>query len=475
VKALKIASVISCLAAIVIVGCNKIDTTDIGTDLIPPIDNISTFETILPVVTDNRLFNDSTRMLDGEDHAIGIIENDPEFGRTVATSYISFTPSSYRAYPFVKRDTVVIDSVVLSLNFTSLFGDSMATQQFEVREIDNRFVKFTDSLYYLNPADFAVTDKIGGGTVSFQTLDDSVFYRNARDTVRQISELRLHLDTSWARRFVNYDTTSAYQNDTLFKNAFAGVEIRAAEGTGTGNALAYFSLGDNSRTRITFYCRVQNNGRTDTIAPYFQHTSDPQANIVRRTPGNNYLTAITNTADNDELLYIQSTPGSYATVDITGMDTVALTNRIVHRAELIFEKYPSIDEKYTVPPVMFVDAVNAAGDSAFTIRNDFMGTTSAPGYDLNMLGGVYRNGQYVFNLSRYVQSIITKKFTSYRLRIYAPFTTEPYYIPENSDVPSRQKVGIILNTPVAAGRVVLYGGGSTSALMPRLRIIWSKL
>lgn len=475
-KGIKIASVISGFFAVLLIGCSRIDTTDLGTGLIPPVDNINTFETVFDLVTDNILFDDSTRMLDGEEHGIGIIENDPDFGKTTATSYISFTPTAYRSYPFIKRDTVVIDSVVLSLNYSSLFGDSNSIEQFEVREIDTRFMKFKDSLYYLKSPDFNVSDLIGSGTVNFRTLNDSVYYRNGRDTLRRLNELRIKLDTSWARRFVNYDTvaSSAYNNDSIFKERFAGVEVRAVEGQASNNAVAYFNLGDNDRTRITFYCRIQNNGRTDTIAPYFQYTSDPQANLVRRTPANNYLTSITNGVENDELLYIQSTPGSYALITVPGMATFKDTNRVIHRAELVFEKYPSVDEKYTVPPLMFIDALSTTGDSALTIRNDFVPTNAAPGYDLTLLGGVFRNNQYVFNVARHVQGIVTKKFTDYRLRIYAPFTTQPYYIPPNTDQPSRQ-TGIIVNTPVASGRVVLYGGASTDAKRAKMRIIWSKI
>ena len=150
------------------------------------------------------------------------------------------------------------------------------------------------------------------------------------------------------------------------------------------------------------------------------------------------------------------------------------TNRLIHRAELIFEKYPSTDGFFAPPPYLFAEAVSTTGDSAFTIRNDFVPVQSTPGYDLNAMGGVFRNNQYVFNLSRYVQSIVTQKFTSYKLRVFAPFATQPYYIPEHTDQPSG-KIGVILNTPVASGRVVLYGGGSLDPKRARLRIIYSKI
>jgi hypothetical protein len=471
------AAVLACFVSLFFIGsCSKIDTTDLGNELIPAVDNITTFETVLNIITDNKLFNDTTRMLDDEDHGVGIIDNDPEFGRTVAATYASFTPATFRSYPFVKKDTVVIDSVVLSLAYTSVYGDSNSIQEFQVKEIDGRFEpRLRDSLYYLNAPDFPTRpDVIGLSNTHFLSLNDSVVYKNAKDTVRTSSELRIMLDTAWARKFVNYDTTNAYQSDTNFLQDFPGLQIMATESSPSKTAIAYFNLSDADRTKLTFYCRVQNNGRTDTIAPSFGYNSGRHANIIRRTPANNYLSTINNAVPNDEVLYIQTTPGSYTTVEVPGLDTFQNTNRLIHRAELIFEKYPSNDGFFGPPPYLFVEAVSTTGDSAFTIRNDFVPVQSTPGYDLNALGGVYRNNQYVFNLSRYIQSIVTKKFTSYKLRVFAPFATQPYYIPEYAEVPSG-KIGIILNTPVASGRVVLYGGGSLDPKHARLRIIYSKI
>jgi hypothetical protein len=85
---------------------------------------------------------------------------------------------------------------------------------------------------------------------------------------------------------VDYDTTAgdAYNNDSIFMTKFRGLEVRATEASPVKRALAYFNLNDNTKTRITFYCRIQNNGKTDTIAPYFFYTArSPQANMVRST------------------------------------------------------------------------------------------------------------------------------------------------------------------------------------------------
>ncbi len=129
--------------------------------------------------------------------------------------------------------------------------------------------------------------------------------------------------------------------------------------------------------------------------------------------------------ENDELLYIKSSPGSYATVKIDGLDTLKNSLKVIHRAELICDKAPSLEDFYSVQPLLFIDAINAANDSSFTLRNDFIPTTSSPGYEIVSLGGSLSARTGISSLShRYVQSIVTHQFPNPSLRnicaIYYP-------------------------------------------------------
>jgi hypothetical protein len=473
-----IASATVLLTTIFFIGaCNKIDTTTLGGDLIPPVDNVNTFETILDVVTDNKLFNDTTRILYNSNHALGIIENDAEFGRTEAAIYSSFTPTSYKSFPFARRDSVTIDSVVLSLAYTNVFGDSNSIQHIEVKEISPT-ANFTDSIYRFNSPDFPTESTVlGGADISFNPLSDSVFYRNGLDTIRTKSEMRIKLDTAWARRFVDYDTSAGqpYYSDSLFKIQFKGLEIKATEASPIKKALAYFNLDDNARSRITFYIRKPNGTKTDTSVVAFVYTNDPHANIIRSTPANNYLANVNNGTENDELLYIKSSPGSYATIKIPGLDTLKNSLKVIHRAELICEKAPSMEDYYIQPSRLFIEAINAANDSSFTIRNDFIPTTASPGYEVGSLGGNFAKNKYIFTITRYVQSLVTYKYPNPSLRISAPFTAQPFYtVPNSLSFGSRQY--LIVSEPPAFGRVILYGGANTDATKKmRLRIIYSKI
>lgn len=475
-------SVIAVLSFFLVFSCTKIDTTDLGNDLIPAVDNVNTFETILDIETNNVLFtNETTEFPYNLDHAVGIIENDPDFGRTDAALYFDVSPSAFRSHPFGNKDSLVaVDSVVLSLTYKSLYGDSNSIQTFEVFEIDP-LADFTyqDSLdYKIDAPDFPVLPTpLGSRTVDFKILNDSVRYINGTDTIGTVNELRVHLDPTFATRFVNADTTTAYQNDSIFKTFLKGLAVKVNNATSPSkSALAYFDL-TNEKTKVTFYCRTKQNGSTVRTAPSFRYFNNngtrnssigAQANLVKRTPANGYLASVSNSNPNDAELYIQSTPGSYTTLKIPGIDT--LTNRVIHRAEIIAERLNPISETFGNPDLLFIDIIS--NDTALTLPNDFV-RTGESSYDVNLLGGRLKDNKYLFNISRYLQNIVTNKKPNYTLRIYAPFITQPYIL-DASGSKSPIPLLFLVNSRIASGRVILAGGSHSTKKM-QLRIIYSKI
>ena len=87
-------------------SCKKINlSTQLGDDLIPPVDNIHTFDTTMTVEAYNdlfTLFNDTLRLSRDEEHYLGKITIDPLFGETDARL-------------FLERRSVSLNSVKRSL------------------------------------------------------------------------------------------------------------------------------------------------------------------------------------------------------------------------------------------------------------------------------------------------------------------------------------------------------------------------
>jgi hypothetical protein len=469
-------------------ACSRIDTTDIGNDLIPAVDNINTFDTFFDVVTDNFLFEDSSRIFDTEDHALGVAL-DPTFGKLTAGIYFSLSPAAFGSYPFINKDSIKfpIDSVVLSLAFKGVYGDSMSTQSFGIYEIANDS-RFLDSArgFLIRNTPVNTLGLLATHTQDFDRLSDQNVILNGRDTQTIKNQMRIRLDNSLAQRFMDYDTT-VYKSDSTFRISFAGLALIPSGGA--QNALAYFNLADEENTKLTFHYKAKSlNGVVDSplVASFTFRNYRNLNTIERNIAGTEYATAMNAGSDSDERLYIAASPGSYATVKIPNLDT--LSNRVIHRAELIATPVTPPGSVFQAPYYLFLDAYDSAAGVPKTIQNDFTYNASSGQYNQALFGGFLNSdGDYRFDLSRYVQGIVTRKEKSYTLRIYAPYKTSAVYIPGGvaANYPTssvitldttykKSGVQIYLNPQIANGRTILGGGTHPTSKM-RLRIIYSKI
>lgn len=474
------------------VSCKKInEATELGGGLIPPIDNITTFETYLDVETDNKLFNDTTKVYGSDYLTLGHIASDPDFGSTHANAYFDLGRPAYMTNPFINKDSVVgIDSVVLSLSYVAAYGDTNSLQTLRVYEMAQNS-GFQDTAYYkYNQADFLTTGaELGSKTFQINKLDDSVLHIRKRDTTKLANVIRIPLTTSLGQRFSLYDTTNtangAYRTDSLFKKIFKGLAIVADN---SGNALTYIDANDDAKTKLTVYVRLKNGGNIDTTVVDFFHYSGSysyypyyqggkptvgQANPITRTAGGNWASYLANASTNEDRVFLQSIPGSYASLKIPGLDT--FKNCVIHRAEIIMTPLRTTqDGLYTHPPALFLDRVNTAADTAFTFDADMTISMSgaAFSYDYSLFGGTIKSDStYRFNLSRYVQNMVTKKAANQTLRLYAPVRAFNY----SSGLGVSNQFYVA--DRAAYGRIVLAGG--SYAVVPekrmRMRVVYSKL
>jgi Domain of unknown function (DUF4270) len=472
--------------AFVFSACKKLnEATELGGDLIPAVDNITTFETTLPVETYNDIFalaNDSTRSFDGDEHFLGRITSDPIFGATDAELYLelkpSFYPFSFKNVNIPPTDSLFIDSVVLVLDYLETYGDTTIPQLINVYEITDP--SFKDSTYFVNRTTFATGALLGFKAILPFQLKDSV--KAYLDTTK--SQLRIPLSNAFGQRLLDYDSAAGepYHDDAAFHNKFKGFALKSEGG---GNAIMGFDL-LGANTKLAIYYRYQKGGpgiaNQDTTVDYFNFTTVAgSANYIKRTHSG-VVTAASGAAQ-DPLLYIQNSPGTFAKIRIPGLDT--MSNKLIHRAELIMEQVgdPS-DTLFPHPGALMLDAsdpsISTSVSKFRTIPYDFQsdGTGS---FNLGPFGAAPQNildpsGKVVkvwkFNISRYVQHVLTHTISRYDLRVFAPyFANEQYGIPPNgTDLPQLVNV----NSSYGKGRVRLGGGNHPTQKM-RLRIIYSKI
>jgi hypothetical protein len=327
-----------------------------------------------------------------------------------------------------------------------------------------------DSGYKFNHPNFQTTGgQLGSKTFVLNSLNDSIPIQR-KDTTKIANVLRIRLDNSLGQRFAAYDTTNTpnggFNSDSIFLKLFRGLAIKADV---SGNGLAYFNLSDQAKTKLTVYFKVTKNGVIDTTSADFLHLTNGQANIINRTPANGYASYLGNATADDDKIYLQSQPGSFASVKIPELDN--FPNSIVHLAELIITKLPtSQDDIFLAPPALFLDKVNSL-DTAYSLFDDI---AASPDGSVNFgsFGGLLRtNNTYRFNITRHVQSIITKKDANNILRLYAPLRNIIY-----TTTGSTNKREVSILPRVAFGRVLLAGGSYVDpSLGMRLRIIYSKL
>ena len=462
--------------AILFPACRKInDSTTLGSGLIPPIDNINTFETFLDIESDNLLYNDTNKVYYADLHALGYISGDTEFGTTKGESYFNISYSNYLINPFYNKDSVIaIDSVILSLGYDSYYGDTSSVQTVRVYELAQTSGFNDTTLYKYNQADFLTTGaELGSKSFQVKNLNDTILHIRKRDTTKLVNVLRIPLVNTLGTRFKNYDTTftanGGYRSDSILKTLFRGLAIKADN---SGNALTYISPSDNSNTRLTIYFQVKKNGVIDTTSVDFQHSSGGQANIIRRTPGGGWDNYLTNTGTNDDLLYIPGAPGSYGLLRIPALDT--FRNVVVHRAEIIANPIRTAgDDMFPQQQALFLDRVSATGDSLLTFDADMLLSNNFTNYtyEINTFGGLIKSDStYRFNISRYVQSMVTNRTANYKMRLYTPvrtFVFSPGYNAINQ---------IYVTDQPGYGRVVLAGGSYINpAKRLRMRLVYSKL
>lgn len=483
---------------LVVVSCKKINlATDLGQGIIPEVDNIHTFDTTIDIETYNHLFtalNDTLRIHSGFAQYLGLIHNDPIFGKTDARMYFQVGPVNRTRFYFPNTaNKLFLDSIVLMVNYAGIYGDSTVPQTINVSEISQGSDFRYDSLYNIRNNDFTTTALLGSATIIPATLNDSVTHIHGRDTSKTVQNLRIKLDNSFGNRLLQYDSTNAYYSDSAFKKNFKGFALQSVS---AGNAVMGFNLSGSGLKLYYRYEKKDSVGKFDTTSVVFPFSSgnDALANYVGRDYSGTQVLAVSQDNLADQLLYIQNSPGAYATLKIPALAN--MNNRIVHLAELQMESvYDPLDTIFKAPN-LYIDALNADGKNfnvPFAVSDylDNYGQVSPQG--LVLFGSRPGNKQdasgktikyWRFNLTRYVQSIVNKRKPLHDLRLYAKPGVTINDTLESGSLKRAVSVGVSLNQlPISANSVlssavagrVRLGGGLHPTQKMKMRIVYSKL
>lgn len=463
------------LLAILFSACTKIDTTSLGSGLIPGVDNINTFDTTLDIIA--HTIDDVTACDSGisrkDLHAVGYISNNSQFGSSKAEMYFGLKPVSYPfSFPTIDSLNNEIDSVVLVLKYSYSDGDTLVPQKFKVYELAKALKP--DSLYpTCQPMSLALFDLLGEKEFIPARLKDSIHALNEDDAY----QLRIPLKKELGEFFIN--NAKQFTTDSAFNANFGGFGIVPDESFG-GEALNYFDL-TAAATRLSIYVRSKRDTTYDTLSVNLTFNAYAgHANYVKRDRGSSEITQqLSLPGVGDSLLFVQTTPGSYVNLEIPGLS--ALSNRVIHRAELIVEQiYDPLVTKFRTPKQLLLETPLPSDTNRYVaIPCDFSSNELTSGF--SYFGGVAKKvtsggnqvSRYTFNLSRYVQGIVTKGYSNRHIRLSAPyyFRNESVYVD-----PCGNTIGVFFYPMNVLGDGGVKLEGSThSPNRIRLHIVYSKL
>ncbi len=464
-------------------ACTKITDTNIGAGLLPPVDGVITKDTVLEIQTKNEGI-DTAYVGVSDNHVLGYI-NDASFGITTASINFQVSSPTYPLSLDTVSSVITIDSVVLCLKNEGIWGDSNQPSAVRVFQMDNENQFTGDSLYRTNK----VFEKGNEITELNQAKTFSPNLINDPDTIKQFNEiadntLRIRLNNSFGKQIIDQTETnsSVYTDDSTFHNFLRGIIVQPEQ---IGNSLLEINLTDTS-TRLTLYYHYPKAAGDGDSATSRRFSVNSSTSASSNTILHNYLAGTisayvpSNSGTQDDLLFLQTSPGTYARLKIPGLDS--LPNSIIQRAEILMNSVPDNTnlETYLTPPNLFVSAYSYDSNARFAIPYDvtFSGGTisNLTSFGVRPIIKSSTTYSYSFDITRYVQGIVTKKDSVYNLIVWAPYN---YNLRPTDTVAANTSVVLYpiasptLNT-VGVGRVIIGGGNnSNSNYRMKLHIVYS--
>lgn len=482
-------------ASLFFTSCTRIGSSDLGLGLLPSLDAVNIKDTTLDVIAETVDRTDSTQFYHSDIHILGEINNDPLFGKTKATMFFQMQPSYYPYYFAGTKDSIFVDSAVLVIKYSGFYGDSSKPVKIYANLIDSTTPLDPTKYYaanYSTAYGIKYTDALADPkTVDFTTIGDSVI--NAFEADK--NQIRIKLYDRFANMFVKlFDTNYAYRNDTNFRAAFPGIALRV-DPSSNNNVLLKLAMTDTA-TRLALYVRSNtkvsavNGSFMDTTVHYLKYLSynNGNANFVSRTRNGAEIANHLGKA-NDSLLYLQSSPGTMVKIKIPGI--AKFPNKVIHQALLQTEQVPddgglTTTETYYLPPkYLLLAAYDSIKNSLRNVPTDYQSQNSAT--QLGIFGGYlttkntlgYSNvASYNFNITRYMQGVVSRKDSTFDFRLFAPVNDSITYVPvyphnTTSVMDYISNTGNSGNIP-ALGRVRI-GGGTHSRFRMKLRVFYSDL
>jgi hypothetical protein len=433
-----------------VTSCNEYDS--IGLDLVDQPLSINSTDTISlvaftaeekPLITSQNSF-----LLLGFNH-------DPLFGKTRASIHTELLPVFIPPqFVNIHRDSLVVDSVVLSFGYAGYAGNPAIPQRLRVYELGEIIPR--DTVYSDRALNIRREITVNNPVQSFRPNPrDSVMLGN--DTVpNHPPHLRINLDREFGRRFIITmdslrEQNAGFTTGDQFREYLKGFHVTVDESDIPGGAILYFNINSAYTGFLIYYRKLGNeNGHTYQIA--LNNPTGRRYNQYENFGHESASGLITaqlqgDTLQGDSLLFLQA------------MANYRVKLQIPHIAELFENRQGSfainsarlvlpIDEAFPIDSVsmarqLIILRENPENREELIFIDDQLVDLSIPGY----FGGVYsaKDKAYVFNITRHLQMILDN-----------PNLNTPLYVR-------------VSGSSQNAGRVVLKGPGRVNPMKLEIR------
>lgn len=450
-KKIYLLSIISILS--IISACKK--DNSIGADILPTDDLLNVKFTDTLTLFSKTLSDTFLRTDKLSKNFLGVI-NDSKFGFQKASIAMELDkPTS--VYDDTLMTTYTVDSVVLFLKYSSVYGDTTVAQSFEVSTIGNKISE--NSAYYSNSSLFSSTGVVGSVSNYLFTPTTNPVHMSTTDTTGTVGVFRVKLNNSLGNTIINLGQT-VLRDSALFKNAFPGILVENA--SNIGKAMAEIDI-NSTYSSIAIFFKDKYGTSKDmrlytSLIKYVSGVATTRVNGVNLF-SNSLSSDVQNTATSgllsDSINYVLGQGGTTVRLSLptlTNLGRIAVNKAVVSVTQL----QQNANAAFDLPPYMVLLKRNSSGNIDILPTGDGVGildTTASDG-----LGN--KIARYNFNVSKYVQAVAngTEANTDLYFATYRFAGTDGAVNVLNSIVNSS-----ILNIGYTPSRVVIAGANHSDA------------
>ena len=396
---------VSIIAILTFLSSCKKDTS-IGADILPQDDLLNVKFTDTLTVFSKTLADTFLRTDKLSKNYLGVI-NDPLFGFQKASIAVELDrPNS--VYDDTLMTSYTVDSVVLFLKYSYIYGDTTVPQSFDVSTISNKIIE--TSPYYSNSSLFPPTGIIGSVSNYLFTPTTNPVATSRTDTGGVTGILRIKINNSVGNTILDLKQT-ILRDSSLFKNAFPGILIENA--TNAGKAMAEIDISSGFSALAIFY-KDKNGDAKDmklftSILNYNTGSNSTRVNGVNLFT-NSFASAVQNTVasglESDSVNYVLGQAGTLLRISLPTLNNVGRV--AVNKATILLSQIQANTSPLTTPFYLVLLKRNAAGNIDILPTGDGVGildTTTTDDFGNKV-------ARYSFNVSKYIQAVATGNETN---------------------------------------------------------------